>query len=158
MDITLDQLLYSMMVHEATALLLKPDLPPITRVHNNLVPLDCEILEPYQTRELCLSKLSALEQEAFARDLDWKADWRLPALGNVHVSLFFARGNVCGVFRRESTDGGSGPDIASMICPPIGPSRGDLPGPSGAGAGVGAPLRTGPPSRAAGFEEPLPDD
>ncbi len=97
-DFTLDDLLYVVLKHEASELLLKTGSPSVARLHGQWVPIGDHILRPEDCRFLILNAMPAEHRKLLLDRKDVTV--ACSALGvRFRLDAYLQRGSVCGVFK-----------------------------------------------------------
>src|ERR1043165_1250018 len=97
--VTVDQLLYTTTHHSGSDLHLKPDSPPLVRIHGDLIHLDMEPLTGDQVRWLAMSVLSDIQRARFEEDLELDFAYAIPGLARFRGNIYQQRGAVQAAFR-----------------------------------------------------------
>lgn len=96
---TIDDLLRELVQREGSDLHIKSGLPPVMRIHGSLVRTQYPPLSPEETENLLKS---VLNEERLARLEGFKEldlSYQVPGLSRFRVNMFWARGEMNGVFR-----------------------------------------------------------
>jgi len=88
----------------ATDLLICVGQPPKIRLNGNLVPLDCEILMPDKTMELCYQIMTESQQKIFEDNWEIDFSFGMRDISRFRANVFMQRGSVSGAFRRIPVD------------------------------------------------------
>ncbi|GMU57191.1 MAG: hypothetical protein AMXMBFR33_63370 [Candidatus Xenobia bacterium] len=98
LDFSLDDLLYVVLKHEASELLLKTGSPSVARLHGQWVPIGDHILRPEDCRSLILNAMPAEHRKLLLDRKDVTV--ACSALGvRFRLDAYLQRGSVCGVFK-----------------------------------------------------------
>lgn len=116
MELTLDQLLKTIVAYKASDLHLVVDSEPQIRLDGALQPLDLEKITKNQIQNLCYSVLTESQKKKFEehKELDFALD--LPGIGRFRGNYYMERGYVAAAFRIIPTDM---PTIDQLGMPPI---------------------------------------
>ncbi|MEW6278320.1 MAG: ATPase, T2SS/T4P/T4SS family, partial [Candidatus Eremiobacterota bacterium] len=97
-DFTLDDLLYVLLKHEASELLIKVGSPPVARLHGQYVHIGDHILRPEDCRYLVLNPMPPEHRKLLLDKRDVTV--ATTALGvRFRLDAYLQRGSVCGVFK-----------------------------------------------------------
>ncbi|HSV73384.1 MAG TPA: type IV pilus twitching motility protein PilT [Chthonomonadales bacterium] len=97
--VTVDQLLYTTVHHQASDLHIKAESPPLIRIFGDLVQLDLEPFTPDQTRWLAYSVLSEVQRARFEEELELDFAYEIPGLARFRGNVYAQRGAVGVAFR-----------------------------------------------------------
>lgn len=98
LDFSLDDLLYVVLKHEASELLLKTGSPAVARLHGQWVPIGDHVLRPEDCRYLVLNAMPAEHRKLLLDRKDVTV--ACGALGvRFRLDAYLQRGSVCGVFK-----------------------------------------------------------
>ncbi len=99
MDITLAQLLKTMIEQKASDLHITTGSPPQLRINGRLYPLKTEPLMPSQTKRLCYEALNESQRATFEEYKELDLSFGVPSLGRFRANIYMQRGAVTGAFR-----------------------------------------------------------
>ncbi len=99
MDITLPQLLKSLVEQGASDLHLSSGTPPRLRINGSLMPLNLPVLEPTFTKQLCYSVLTEQQKRVFEQKKEIDFAFSLKGLARFRANIFLQKNSVAGVFR-----------------------------------------------------------
>lgn len=98
LDFSLDDLLYVVLKHEASELLLKTGSPAVARLHGQWVPIGDHVLRPEDCRYLVLSSMPSEHRKLLLDRKDVTV--ACGALGvRFRLDAYLQRGSICGVFK-----------------------------------------------------------
>lgn len=98
LDFSLDDLLYVVLKHDASELLLKTGSPSVARLHGQWVPIGDHVLRPEDCRYLVLNAMPAEHRKLLLDRKDVTV--ACGALGvRFRLDAYLQRGSVCGVFK-----------------------------------------------------------
>ncbi|EKD70684.1 MAG: hypothetical protein ACD_46C00437G0003 [uncultured bacterium] len=84
----------------ASDLHILPELPPMVRIHGDLIPVkNVAILTAEKTKELLYSVMTITQQENFEKTLEFDMALSVPDVGNFRVSAMHQLHGVAGIFR-----------------------------------------------------------
>ena len=95
----LQDLLTTMIEHEATDLHLSTGTPPQIRVNSRLVPLDLPALTPADTKKLCYSVITDSQKHRFEEEHELDFSFGIKGLSRFRGNLFIQRGAVAAAIR-----------------------------------------------------------
>ncbi len=98
--LTLDELLEFATEQGASDIHLTVGLPPVLRIHKELVFLEEDKLTPEDTAEMMFSIMSDHQREVFKKKLEYDFSYGLPGVARFRVNAFFQRGSIAAAFRR----------------------------------------------------------
>jgi twitching motility protein PilT len=75
-------------------------LPPILRIHKELVFLEEDNLTPEDTAEMIFSIMTDKQRESFEERLEYDFSYGLPGVARFRVNAFYQRGSIAAAFRR----------------------------------------------------------
>jgi twitching motility protein PilT len=75
-------------------------LPPILRIHKELVFLEEDNLTPEDTAEMIFSIMTDKQRESFKERLEYDFSYGLPGVARFRVNAFYQRGSIAAAFRR----------------------------------------------------------
>jgi len=96
---TLQQLLKTMVVHNASDLHIKVNASPQLRIDGNLVALKMETLTPEKTQQMCYSILSEAQKHKFEEEHELDFSFSIKGLSRFRANLCWQRGSIAGAFR-----------------------------------------------------------
>ncbi len=99
MDITLAQLLKTMIEQKASDLHITTGSPPQLRINGRLYPLKTEPLMPSHTKRLCYEALNESQRATFEEHKELDLSFGVPSLGRFRANIYMQRGAVAGAFR-----------------------------------------------------------
>lgn len=98
LDFSLDDLLYVVLKHEASELLLKTGSPAVARLHGQWVPIGDHVLRPEDCRYLVLNSMPTEHRKLLLDRKDVTV--ACGALGvRFRLDAYLQRGSICGVFK-----------------------------------------------------------
>ncbi len=74
-------------------------VPPMIRVHGELIPLEYPPLKPQETRQLCYSILTDAQKHRFEEDHELDLSFGVKGLSRFRANIFSQRGALAGAFR-----------------------------------------------------------
>ncbi len=98
--LTLNELLEFATEQGASDIHLTVGLPPVLRIHKELVFLEEDKLTPEDTAEMMFSVMSDHQREVFKKKLEYDFSYGLPGVARFRVNAFFQRGSIAAAFRR----------------------------------------------------------
>ena len=98
--LTLNELLQFATEQGASDIHLTVGLPPVLRIHKELVFLEEDKLTPEDTAEMMFSIMSDHQREVFKKKLEYDFSYGLPGVARFRVNAFFQRGSIAAAFRR----------------------------------------------------------
>jgi len=99
MDVTLTQLLKTMVEQDGTDLHITTNSPPQVRIHGKLVPLKMPPLSPVETKKMIYAVLSDSQKQRFEEQLELDFSFGIKNLARFRANVFYQRGAVAGAFR-----------------------------------------------------------
>ncbi len=79
-------------------------LPPVLRIHKELIFLEEENLTPEDTAEMIFSIMTDKQREIFKKNLEYDFSYGLPGVARFRVNAFYQRGSIAAAFRRIPFD------------------------------------------------------
>ncbi len=98
--VTLEDLLEFATEQGASDIHLTVGLPPVLRIHKELVFLEEDSLTPEDTAEMIFSIMTDKQREIFKEKLEYDFSYALPGVARFRVNAFFQRGSIAAAFRR----------------------------------------------------------
>ncbi len=99
MDVTLTQLLKTMVEQSGTDLHVTTNSPPQVRIHGKLIPLKLPAFTPTDTKKLIYSILNDSQKQRFEEQLELDFSFGIKNLARFRANVFYQRGAVAGAFR-----------------------------------------------------------
>ncbi|MBI4964234.1 MAG: type IV pilus twitching motility protein PilT [Desulfomonile tiedjei] len=96
---SLHDFLKEMVERGASDLHITPGVPPMIRVHGELVPLEYAPLKPQETRQLCYSVLTDVQKHRFEEAQELDLSFGVRGLSRFRANIFMQRGALAGAFR-----------------------------------------------------------
>lgn len=96
---SLHDFLKEMVERGASDLHITPGVPPMIRVHGELVPLEYPPLKPQETRQLCYSVLTDVQKHRFEENQELDLSFGVRGLSRFRANIFMQRGALAGAFR-----------------------------------------------------------
>jgi twitching motility protein PilT len=96
---SLHDFLKEMVERGASDLHITPGVPPMIRVHGELVPLEYPPLKPQETRQLCYSILTDIQKHRFEENQELDLSFGVRGLSRFRANIFMQRGALAGAFR-----------------------------------------------------------
>ena len=96
---TLHDFLKEMVERGASDLHVTVGVPPMIRVHGELIPLEYPPLKPQETRQLCYSVLTDAQKHRFEEDHELDLSFGVKGLSRFRANIFSQRGALAGAFR-----------------------------------------------------------
>jgi len=96
---SLHDFLKEMVERGASDLHITPGVPPMIRVHGELVPLEYSPLKPQETRQLCYSILTDIQKHRFEESQELDLSFGVRGLSRFRANIFMQRGALAGAFR-----------------------------------------------------------
>ncbi len=96
---TLHDFLKEMVERGASDLHITVGVPPMIRVHGELIPLEYPPLKPQETRQLCYSILTDAQKHRFEEDHELDLSFGVKGLSRFRANIFSQRGALAGAFR-----------------------------------------------------------
>ena len=112
----LDEILLFAAKQDASDVHLSVGLPPILRIHKELVYLDSEPLTPENTAEMMYSIMTDRQKELFKEKLEHDFSYGIKGIARFRVNVFYQRNSIAAAFRRISFDI---PELDSLGVPQI---------------------------------------
>jgi len=112
----LDEILLFAAKQDASDVHLSVGLPPILRIHKELVYLDSEPLTPENTAEMMYSIMTDRQKELFKEKLEHDFSYGIKGVARFRVNVFYQRNSIAAAFRRISFDI---PELDSLGVPQI---------------------------------------
>jgi len=97
--ISLQQLLKTMVVHNASDLHIAVNASPQLRIDGKLVALKMEHLKPEEAKQICYSILNDTQKKKFEQEHELDFSFSVPGLSRFRANLCWQRGSVSGAFR-----------------------------------------------------------
>ncbi len=91
-------------------------LPPVLRIHKELVFLEEDNLTPEDTAEMIFSIMTDKQREIFKKTLEYDFSYGLAGVARFRVNAFYQRGSIAAAFRRIPFEI---PSLDSLGVPPI---------------------------------------
>ena len=98
--ITLEDLLRFATEQGASDVHLTVGLPPVLRIHRELVFLEEDALTPEDTAEMIFSIMTDKQRELFKKNLEYDFSYAIPGVARFRVNAFYQRGSIAAAFRR----------------------------------------------------------
>lgn len=99
MDVTLTQLLKTMVEQNGTDLHITTNSPPQIRLDGKLIPLKLAPFTPTDTKKLIYSILNDSQKQRFEEQLELDFSFGIKNLARFRANVFYQRGAVAGAFR-----------------------------------------------------------
>ena len=99
MDVTLTQLLKTMVEQNGTDLHVTTNSPPQIRLHGKLIPLKLSPFTPTDTKKMIYSILNDSQKQRFEEQLELDFSFGIKNLARFRANVFYQRGAVAGAFR-----------------------------------------------------------
>lgn len=99
MDVTLSQLLKTMVEQSGTDLHITTNSPPQVRIHGKLIPLKLPPFNPTDTKKLIYAILNDSQKQRFEEQLELDFSFGIKNLARFRANVFYQRGAVAGAFR-----------------------------------------------------------
>jgi twitching motility protein PilT len=112
----LDEILLFAAKQNASDVHLSVGLPPVLRIHKELVYLDSEPLSPENTAEMMYSIMTDRQKELFKEKLEHDFSYGIKGVARFRVNVFYQRNSIAAAFRRISFDI---PELDSLGVPQI---------------------------------------
>ncbi len=121
MNVTLHQLLKTLVEQGGTDLHLTTNSPPQVRIDGKLIPLQLPPLTAPETKQLCYSILTDNQKHRFEETLELDLSFGVKGLARFRANIYSQRGALAGAFRtipweiKSFKDLGL-PDVVSKLC------------------------------------------
>ena len=121
MDVSIHQLLKTLVDQGGTDLHITTNSPPQIRIDGKMIPLQVPSMTPPVTKKLVYSVLTDAQKHRFEEDLELDFSFGVKGLARFRANVFFQRGAVAGAFRcipweiKTFQDLGL-PDPLAMLC------------------------------------------
>ncbi|NOY23980.1 MAG: type IV pilus twitching motility protein PilT [Acidobacteria bacterium] len=99
MDVTLTQLLKTMVEQKGTDLHITTNSPPQIRINGKLIPLKLSPFTPSDTKKMIYSILNDSQKQRFEEQLELDFSFGIKNLARFRSNVFYQRGAVAGAFR-----------------------------------------------------------
>lgn len=99
MDVTLTQLLKTMVEQNGTDLHVTTNSPPQIRLNGKLIPLKLPSFTPTDTKKMIYSILNDSQKQRFEEQLELDFSFGIKNLARFRANVFYQRGAVAGAFR-----------------------------------------------------------
>ncbi len=99
MDVTLTQLLKTMVEQKGTDLHITTNSPPQIRINGKLIPLKLPPFTPTDTKKMIYSILNDSQKQRFEEQLELDFSFGIKNLARFRSNVFYQRGAVAGAFR-----------------------------------------------------------
>ncbi|NOZ13746.1 MAG: type IV pilus twitching motility protein PilT [Acidobacteria bacterium] len=99
MDVTLTQLLKTMVEQNGTDLHITTNSPPQIRLNGKLIPLKLPPFRPTDTKKMIYSILNDSQKQRFEEQLELDFSFGIKNLARFRANVFYQRGAVAGAFR-----------------------------------------------------------
>jgi len=116
MQITLSQLLKTMVEQGGSDLHITTNSPPQIRVDGRLIPLKSPPLTPTETKQLCYSVLTDAQKHRLEEDLEIDFSFGVKSLSRFRANVYNQKGAIAGAFRSIPN---KVPSIEELGLPPI---------------------------------------
>ena len=121
MEVTLTQLLKTMVEQNGTDLHITTNSPPQIRLNGKLIPLKLAPFTPTDTKKMIYSILNDSQKQRFEEQLELDFSFGIKKLARFRANVFYQRGAVAGAFRLipyeiRSFDTLGVPKIISHLC------------------------------------------
>jgi twitching motility protein PilT len=97
--ITMDDLLLETLERGASDLHICAGVPPIIRLHGELLPLDYPHLDPEDTQRLIYEILTPEQKEGFEKNKEYDLPYSIPGKARFRADIYYQRKSVSGAFR-----------------------------------------------------------
>ncbi len=98
--LTLEKLLRFAAEKSASDIHLTVGLPPVIRIHKELIFLDEDKLTPEDTSEMVFSIMTDKQRTIFKERLEYDFSYGIPGVARFRVNTFYQRGSIAAAFRR----------------------------------------------------------
>lgn len=121
MEVTLTQLLKTMVEQNGTDLHITTNSPPQVRLNGKLIPLKLPPFTPSNTKKMIYSILNDSQKQRFEEQLELDFSFGIKNLARFRANVFYQRGAVAGAFRLipyeiRNFDALGVPGIVSKLC------------------------------------------
>lgn len=116
MQVTLSQLLKTMVEQNGSDLHITTNSPPQIRVDGRLIPLKSPPLTPTETKQLCYSVLTDAQKHRLEEDLEIDFSFGVKSLSRFRANVYNQKGAIAGAFRAIPN---KVPNIDELGLPPI---------------------------------------
>jgi len=99
MQVTLSQLLKTMVEQGGSDLHITTNSPPQVRVDGRLIPLKSPPLSPTETKQLCYSVLTDAQKHRLEEDLEIDFSFGVKSLSRFRANVYNQKGAIAGAFR-----------------------------------------------------------
>jgi len=118
--ILIDELLTFATEQGASDIHITSGIPPVLRIHKELVYIESEPLTSQDTAEMIFSIMTDKQREKFKKELEADFSYSIPGVARFRVNAFYQRGSIAAAFRRipfkiPSLDSLGVPEIAHQI-------------------------------------------
>jgi hypothetical protein len=151
--VAVDQLLYSCIAHNGSAVHLKPGRSPLVRIARDMFDFELPLLTEPQVQALCLSIVTSDQEAQLEQDGELDFDYVVDGNYRFSVSIFKTVAGICATFMKVppprvaagTSTGGGGDDNCGFRD-------------SDGGTGVPARVRPKPPILVGSGARPIPPD
>ncbi len=121
MEVTLTQLLKTMVEQNGTDLHITTNSPPQVRLNGKLIPLKLPPFTPTNTKKMIYSILNDSQKQRFEEQLELDFSFGIKNLARFRANVFYQRGAVAGAFRLipyeiRSFDALGVPGVVTKLC------------------------------------------
>lgn len=116
MQVTLSQLLKTMVEQNGSDLHITTNSPPQIRVDGRLIPLKSPPLTPTETKQLCYSVLTDAQKHRLEEDLEIDFSFGVKSLSRFRANVYNQKGAIAGAFRSIPN---KVPAMSELGLPPI---------------------------------------
>ncbi len=121
MEVTLTQLLKTMVEQNGTDLHITTNSPPQVRLNGKLIPLKLPPFTPSNTKKMIYSILNDSQKQRFEEQLELDFSFGIKNLARFRANVFYQRGAVAGAFRLipyeiRSFDALGVPGVVTKLC------------------------------------------